>query len=389
MTATPLATVPTRHDRRARFAVAVFFALHGVAAGSWAGRIPWVKEARHLSPAGLGLALMGAAIGGLVSAPLAAWLIGRFGSRAMTRIGGLAMAVSLPLVAFSPTLPTIFASLVLSGAAGGVCDVAMNANGVVVQQHYGRSIMSGLHGVWSLGGLTGSALAGLAAREGLGAPPHLLIAGVTLAVASLAAGFWLTPAPRSEPGKALAWPGRGLLLLGAVVFCGLFAEAAAADWSAVYLRTAADAPQDVAAWGYSAFSLAMAGGRLAGDRLVERVGSAALVRAAALTGAGGLALGLLVPVTPVVIVAFAVLGLGVATVVPLTFSAAGRTPGYDPGTAVAAVATVGYGGWLLAPPVIGFVAQGTSLTFALALVTAMTALIAVPAGALRRGGDQR
>src|SRR3954470_19547886 len=114
----------------------------------------------------------------------------------------------------------------------------------------------------------------------------------------------------------------------------------------------------------------MAVARLAGDRLVERIGSVRLVRVAALTGAVGLAVGLLVPVTPVVIVAFAGLGLGGATVVPLTFSAAGRTPGQDPGTAVAAVATVGYGGWMLAPPVIGFVAQGTSLTFALALVAA-------------------
>jgi MFS family permease len=163
----------------------------------------------------------------------------------------------------------------------------------------------------------------------------------------------------------------------------LAAGAAAADWSAVHLRTAAHAAQDVAAWGYAAFSLAMAGARLAGDRLVERLGSARLVRAAALTGAAGLTLGLLVPVTPVVIVAFAVLGLEMATVVPPTFSAAGSTPGHDPGTAVAAVATVGYGGWMLAPPVIGFVAQGTSLTVALALVAVMTALIAVPADALR------
>ena len=383
MSLTSVATAPIRRDRQARVAVAVCFGLHGVAAGSWAGRIPWVKEVRHLSSAGLGLALMGAAVGGLLSAPLSAWLISRFGSRAMTRIGGVAFAVSVPLVAFSPNLPAIFASLVLFGGSGGVLDVAMNANGVVVQEHYGRSIMSGLHGIWSIGGLVGSGLAGLAAHAGLSAPAHLLIVGVGMGVASLVSGFWLTPAPRSETGKALAWPGRGLLLLGAVIFCGLFAEAAAADWSAVYLRVAVHAPQDVAAWGYAAFSLAMAGARLAGDRLVERIGAVRLVRAAALTGAVGLALGLLVPVTPVVIVAFAVLGLGVATVVPLTFSAAGRTPGQDPGTAVAAVATVGYGGWMLAPPVIGFVAQGTSLTFALALVAAMTALIAVPAGALR------
>jgi MFS family permease len=317
--------------------------------------------------------------------PLAAWLIARLGSRAMTRIGGVLLAVSLPVVAFAPGLPTIFAALLLYGVAGGLLDVAMNAQGVVVQERYGRSIMSGLHGVWSIGGLTGAATAGLAARADMGAPAHLLIVGAALGVVGALAGVWLAPMPPSTTGKVFARPDRGMLLLGAVIFCGLFAEAAAADWSAVYLRTVTDAPPDVAAWGYAAFSLAMAGARLTGDRLVERFGSARLVRAAALTGATGLALGLLVPVTAVVIVAFAVLGLGMATVVPLTFSAAGRTPGRDPGTAVAAVATVGYGGWMLAPPVIGFIAQGTSLTVALALVAVMTALIAVPAGALRSG----
>lgn len=382
MTMTAVAA-PVRRDRQARLAVAVTFGVHGVAAGSWAGRVPWVKEARHLSSAGLGVALMGAAVGGLIAAPLAAWLIARFGSRGMTRIGGITMAVSVSLIAFAPALPTIFIALVLFGATSGVLDVAMNANGVVVQERYGRSIMSGLHGIWSIGGLTGSGLAGLAASAGMGAPTHLLIVGIALGVVSLVSGFWLIPAPRAAAGKVFAIPDRGLVLLGAVIFCGLFAEAAAADWSAVYLHTATDAPQDVAAWGYAAFSLAMAGARLLGDRLVERLGSTRLVRAAALTGAAGLAVGLLVPVTAVVIVAFAVLGIGMATVVPLTFSAAGRTPGHDPGTAVAAVATVGYAGWLLAPPIIGFVAQGTSLTVALTLVTAMTALIAVPAGALR------
>jgi predicted MFS family arabinose efflux permease len=367
--------------------VAVTFGVHGVAAGSWAGRIPWVKDVRHLSSAGLGVALMGAAVGGLLAAPLAAVLISRFGSRAVTRGMGLAMAASLPLVAFAPVLPVIFGALLLFGATASILDVSMNANGVVVQEHYGRSIMSGLHGIWSIGGLTGSVIAGLAAGAGMGAPAHLLMVGVALFVISAVSGVWLTPAPRSAVGKVFARPDRVLLLLGAVIFFGLFAEAAAADWSAVYLHTTAHASQSVAAWGYAAFSLAMAGGRLMGDRLVEWIGSARLVRGAALTGAVGLALGLLVPVTPVVIISFAILGLGMATVVPLTFSAAGSTPGHDPGTAVAAVATVGYGGWMLAPPVIGFVAQGTSLTFALAIVAVITALIAVPAGALRASGS--
>jgi MFS family permease len=384
MALTQVSPAPTRHDRRARFAAALFFALHGVAAGSWAGRIPWVKEVRHLNSAGLGLALMGAAIGGLASLPPAAYLISRFGSRAVTRAGGLLTAVSLPLVAFAPNLPAIFLALVLAGAVGGMLDVAMNAQGVVVQERYGRSIMSGLHGLWSIGGLIGSGAAGLAARADMDAPAHLLIVGVVIGLVSAVAGIWLTPAPPPPAEKVFARPDRALLLLGAVIFCGLFAEAAAADWSAVYLRTAAHAAPDVAAWAYAAFSLAMAAARLTGDRLVGRFGAARLVRAAALTGAAGLTLGLLVPVTAVIIIAFAVLGLGMATVVPLTFSAAGRTPGREPGTAVAAVATVGYGGWMLAPPVIGFVAQATSLTVALGFVAVMTAGIAVFTGALRR-----
>lgn len=363
-------------------AVAAVFALHGVATGNWAARIPWVKEARHLSSADLGGALMGAAVGGLAVMPLAAWLIARFGSRRVTRAGVPAAAAALPLPAFAPGTGTIFLGLVLFGATGALLDVAMNAQGVAVQERYGRSIMAALHGLWSIGGLAGAATAGLVARAGIAAPAHLVVVGVVMAALGSLAGVWLAPAPRAAAGRVFARPDRALLLLGVITFCGLFGESAAADWSAVYLRTAAHATAEVAAWGYAAFSLAMAAGRLSGDRLVGRFGPARITRVAALAGAAGLAVGLATPYVPLIIAGFVLLGLGVATVVPLTFSAAGRTPGHDPGTAVAAVATVGYGGWMVAPPVIGLIAQGTSLTVSLAVVAAMTALIAAPAGTL-------
>ncbi|WP_460351933.1 MFS transporter [Actinoallomurus acanthiterrae] len=385
MSVTSVSTGPTRRDRLARVAVAAVFALHGMAAGSWAARIPWVKEARHLSSADLGLALMGAAIGGLTAMPIAAWLSARVDSRTLTRAMVVAVAVTLPLPAFAVGMPLLFGALFLFGATGGILDVSMNAQGVTVQGRYGRSIMSGLHGLWSIGGLIGSASAGLVARANIAAPAHLLTVGVVIAVVGTLCGTRLIPAPPSAPGKVFARPDRALLVLGVITFCSLFGEAAAADWSAVYLRTVTHTTPDVAAWGYAGFSLSMAAARLVGDRVVERLGAPLVVRAAALIGALGLAVGLLVPVTPVVIVAFILLGLGMATVVPLTFSAAGRTPGRDPGTAVAAVGTVGYGGWMIAPPVIGFVAQATSLTTALALVAIMTALIALPAHALREG----
>lgn len=382
MPASAVPTAPTLRDRRARVAVAAVFALHGAATGSWAARIPWVKEVRHLSSADLGGALMGAAVGGLAAMPVAAWLLARFGSRRVTRAGVLGAAAALPLPAFAPGTETIFVALLLFGATGGLLDVAMNANGVVVQERYGRSIMTALHGLWSIGGLVGAAVAGLVARAGVAAPAHLLAVAAAMAALGSLAGVWLAPAPRAAAGRVFARPDRVLLLLGAITFCGLFGEAAAADWSAVYLRAAAHTTAAVAAWGYGAFSLAMAAGRLAGDRLVGRFGPARIVRTAALGGAGGLAAGLATPYVPLILAGFVLLGLGVATVVPLTFSAAGRTPGHDPGTSVAAVATVGYGGWMIAPPVIGLVAQGTSLTVSLAVVAVMTSLIAVPAGAL-------
>lgn len=382
MPETPATTTPTLRDRRARLAVSAVFALHGAATGSWAARIPWVKEARHLSSADLGGALMGAAIGGLAAMPLAAWLLARFGSRRVTRAGVLAAAAVLPLPAFGPGPGTIFAGLFLFGATGGLLDVAMNANGVAVQERYRRSIMAALHGLWSIGGLTGAAAAGLVARAGVAAPAHLVVVGVVMAVLGTLAGIWLAPTPPAAAARVFARPDRALLLLGLITFCGLFGESAASDWSAVYLRSAAHTTSAVAAWGYAAFSLAMAAGRLAGDRLVGRFGPARVTRVAALIGAAGLAAGLATPYVPLIIAGFVLLGLGVATVVPLTFSAAGRAPGHDPGTAVAAVATVGYGGWMIAPPVIGLVAQGTSLTFSLAVVAVVTALIAIPAGAL-------
>lgn len=385
MTSTPTLVRPAPRDRRARLAVAAIFALHGVTAGSWAARIPWVKEARHLSSADLGIALMGAAIGGLAAMPIAAWLIARLGSRTVTWIGVFVVAAALPLPAFAPDPALIFVGLFLSGGTGALLDVSMNAQGVAVQERYGRSIMAGLHGLWSVGGLAGSATAGLVARGGVGAPAHLLVVGLIVAGFGALCCVWLTPAPPSSTGRVFARPDRALLMLGVITFCGLFAEAAAADWSAVYLRTSAHATSAVAAWGYAAFSLAMAAGRLTGDRLVGRLGPVRVTRTTAVGGAVGLAIALLFPVPAVIIVGFVLLGLGVATVVPLTFSAAGRMPAHEPGTSVAAVATVGYGGWMIAPPVIGFVAQGTSLTVALGLVAVMTALIAVPAGSLRHG----
>lgn len=204
-----------------------------------------------------------------------------------------------------------------------------------------------------------------------------------LAGALLAGRGLLDVAPDPLRSPALAWPRRGLLALGVIGLCSLFVEAAAGDWSAVYLTQRTGASVGVAAAGYAASSVAMAVVRLAGNRTVDRLGPVRTTRIAATVGAVGLAVGLLVPQPVVGAAAFGALGLGVAVLVPLVFSAAGSLPGQDSAQSIAGVATMSYGGWLAAPGIIGLVAQATSLTLALAGVAVLIALVVPLAGALR------
>lgn len=375
---------PQPHIRRARRSVTLMFGLHGLAMGSWAARIPWIQGHLQLSPGALGLALLGTAAGGFVALPGAGWLVGRFGSRPVTRTAMAVVAASLALPALAPDLPVLFVALLVFGGAGGVADVAFNAQGSHVQASYGRTLMPGLHGLWSAGGLVGATAGGLVARAGVGAPAHLAVAAAVVLAGGLLAAPGLLDLPRPPDGSpALAWPRRGLFALGAIGLCSLFAEAAAGDWSAVYLTERTGATAGVAATGYAAFSVAMAVVRLAGNRTVDRLGPVRTTRIAATVGAVGLAVGLLVPDPLVGALAFGALGLGVAVLVPLVFGAAGSLPGRDSAQSIAGVATLSYGGWLAAPGIIGLVAQVTSLTVALAAVAVLVALVVPLAGALR------
>ncbi|MEV0675335.1 MFS transporter [Actinosynnema sp. NPDC050436] len=375
--------LPSEEDRALgpRVALAVVFGCYGIALGSWFARIPWVQSTRGLSAAELAFVLAGAAIGGVAAMPATARLVARWGSRVTTSSAVAVTAITTAAIPHAPSAATLFVVLLSFGAAGGALDVAMNVHAVTVQEHYGRPILSRLHGLWSIGALIGSSTSGAVAEAGVSAPVNLGAAGAVLLVVAVCTRRGLAgvpPRPRTPPGRVFAVPDRSLLVLGATAFCGLFAEAAMADWSAVYLASALRAPEAVAAWGYSAFILAMAVGRFAGDRVAARVGAPRLLRTTTLAGGIALATALLAPTLPVTIAAFAVLGLGVATVLPLTFSAAGRG-GYDLGTSIAALSTAGYTGWLLAPPVIGLVAHTASLQAALATIGLATVLVACTA----------
>ncbi|MCK7625993.1 MFS transporter [Streptomyces sp. RS10V-4] len=381
----PHPPLPHRRLRRARWAVAAVFLVHGSVTGTFATRIPWIQEHTGIPPGQLGLALAFPAIGASLAMPLAGRISHRFGTRTALR-GLLALwTLALALPALSPGLFTLCGALLVYGATSGTADVAMNALGVQTEDRLGRPIMSGLHGMWSAGALLGSAAGTVAAHTGTDARLHL--AGAALVLTALGAlacqgVLDLRTAPEEHPPPRFALPPRSALVIGAIGFCAVFAEGAALDWSAVYLHDRLGTDAGLAAASTTAFSCTMAAARLAGDRVVARFGPVRTVRAGGvLATAGGLLIVTAGRPAPA-LAGFALVGMGIAVVVPLAFAAAGHS-GPAPSQAIAGVATITYTSGLIAPSAIGGIAQATSLTGSFALVTVLTCGLVAGARVLR------
>ncbi|MEW2621845.1 MFS transporter [Streptomyces sp. NPDC048106] len=371
--------------RRARYAVAAVFAVHGAVTGSFATRVPWVQDHASLGAGRLGFALAFTAFGASCAMPLAGRISHRFGSRNALR-GLIALwTLSLVLPALAPNLPALCLAMFVYGACAGMADVAMNALGVEVERRLGRSVMSGLHGMWSAGALTGSAAGTLAAHLGADARVHFLLASAVLTVLGVLACAWvldIQPAEDEEPPPRFALPPRSALLIGMVGFCAVFAEGASMDWSAVFLRDRLDSSAGLAAASTTGFMLTMAVARIAGDALVNRFGAVRTVRAGGVLAVLGGLLVVLAGHPAVAMGGFALMGLGIAIVVPLCFAAAGHA-GPNPSQAIAGVATITYTSGLIAPSLIGGVAQATSLVVSFGVVTALACGLALCAGVLR------
>jgi predicted MFS family arabinose efflux permease len=273
---------------------------------------------------------------------------------------------------------------VLFGASNGSMDVAMNTQGVAVERRYGRPILNSFHACYSLGGLAGALLGGLVAASGIAPLPHFLSVALFSAILILSVTRLLLPAQTEAQGKggAFAFPTRALLALGLVAFCVVLGEGAMADWSAIYLTSSLHTGAGLAAAGYAAFSVVMALGRCVGDRLTARLGPMAMVRLGGLVASVGLTLALTGLWVPIAILGFGLVGAGFSVLFPLTLSAAGRTSKQASGTAIAAVATCGYMGFLVGPPVIGFIADALSLRIALGMVVVLSLLATVSARAV-------
>jgi MFS family permease len=371
--------------RRARIAVALTFAVHGAVTGTFATRIPWIADHLRTDVGGLGVALLFGSVGAITVMPFAGRFTHRVRARRLVPVLMVMWCLAVIVPALAPNVPAMCAAMFLYGATAGAADVAMNAQGVAVEQAAGRSIMSGLHGMWSLGGLIGSGVGVLAAHADLAAPLHFVLVGTALAIVAVAVSPGLLNAvSEADDAPAFALPSRPVLLIALVAFAAVFAEVASSDWAAVYLTDVAHAGPAVAAVAFSGFAATMAAVRLIGDKVVDRFGPVRTVQAGGVAATAGALVVALARTPALAIAGFALIGVGVAVVVPLAFTAAGDA-GPRPGQQIAGVATIAYGAGMAAPASIGGIAQVSSLSTALYLVAALSALLILGAPTLRRG----
>lgn len=364
--------------RTPRLAVIAMFFLNGALLGFWASRIPAIAASHSLTPNLLGLLLLCLAAGAIVSFPLAGSMADSYGAAPVTRVIAVAYCAALVALALAPSLPLLAAALFLFGMAHGAMDVAMNTWAAEVERAAGKPMMASFHAMFSLGAGTAAALGYLAVKNGTSVPLHFTTASLTFGTITVALAATPWQSPRSTPQKTslFAFPKGALALVGLIAFASAMGEGAVADWGAVFLNSTVGTTEAQATLGYSAFSIAIFAMRLAADHLIRTFGpvrtartSGALACIGVLTAASaqGLAQALL---------GFGLMGLGYAVLFPLAFSRAAADTNTTPGRAIASVATLGYGGLLLGPPVIGFIAQYTSLRLAL-LVLAALALLAI------------
>ncbi|MEV5498813.1 MFS transporter [Nonomuraea fuscirosea] len=367
-------------------AIASVFLVHGAVAGSLSTRIPWLQEHFGLDPRVLGLVLLCTPIGAFVGMPMAGRLAYRIGSRTATRLLIALWCAALALPALSPSAPGLFIAFLLFGAAAGMSDVTMNAHAVVLERRLGRPIMSGLHGMWAVGSLAAAGLGALAAQAGVDARAHLTAIAAVLVLIGARTGRGLLaddrgPATGPAP-RRFALPARAIALIGVVGFCATFAEGASANWSAVYITAVTDAGPGVGAAGYTVFMFCMAGTRLLGDRVIRLLGPVRTVRISGAVAALGGLIVVLSRTPALAVTGFALLGLGVAVIVPLAIAAAGNKSA-TPGEGVAGVATITYLSGLVAPAVTGWVAGGLSYPAAFAVITGVVVLLTLLAPAVR------
>ena len=365
---------------KARLAISFIFLTNGMGFASIAPHLPWLQNKFQLTESEMGLLLLCHAIGAVTMMLFAGRVIHSFGSRLPVIVGGCLLILLLPLIFWLDQIQVIIIALIIAGAGIGTMDVAMNAQAVMVENGLEKPIMSSFHGVWSLGAMTGGATATFALTIGFKPLQHVVFSSFILMLILGVSSFSMIPSGQEEKAEKtplLLKPSGKVLSLGLLCLLGMVAEGTAVDWSAIYSSSVLGASPSQAALTFTIFTMTMMIGRLTGDWVILKLGRVQLIRYTSLLGAVGLGVGLFLGTTFSAWLGFACLGFGLSNIVPIMFGQASRIPGVAAGTGIAGVATLGYCGFLLGPPTIGFLAELIGLQGALGLIVIFCLILGV------------
>ncbi|MFT7721317.1 MAG: MFS transporter [Roseateles sp.] len=377
----PRALAAAGHALRAQFFVL------GLLFATWGVHVPTVKARYGLGEQALALAMLASGVGALLALAQAGRIVGRFGPRAVAAAMGVACCASIACLLAWPVYGALLAVMLAFGVTGSLLDVALNTEASEIERQADRPLMSGFHGMFSLGGMAGAGLGSAALAAGIAPQAHLAAATALGAATVLLSSRLMLPLRPDAAGTdhPLSLPRGPLLLLGVLASMGLIAEGAMYDWSVLFMRQERGSAAGTAALAYASFSGAMAAGRFAGDRVRARTSPTRLMRASGLLAAAGMLLALALPSPAAALAGFALVGLGLSNVVPVLFSAAARAPGVSPAHGIAAVSGAGYLGMMAGPPLIGLIAEHASLATGLLVVVAFAVFMALAARRALRG----
>ncbi|AMQ56478.1 MFS transporter [Algoriphagus sanaruensis] len=353
-----------------RVAVGSLFFFVGLCFASWASRIPDIQSKFDLSEGELGSMLLFLPIGSLIGLPIAGWAVHRFGSRVVILVGGVIYALTLPLIGLSPSSWVLIPVLVTYGMLGNTMNISLNTQALDLEDQMGKNILASFHGLWSLAGFTGAGIgAGMIFLNMTPAEHFGVITLISLLILFVAKGYIIKEEKVSEGGGlVLKKPDALLLRVGMIAFLGMMSEGCMFDWSGVYFKKVVLAEPELVVLGYVAFMGAMASGRFFTDKLADRYTKVAVIQVSGFLILTGLLTAVFLPVVWSATLGFLLVGLGVASIVPLSYGIAGRSKLYSPSVALAMVSTISFFGFLLGPPMIGFVAELFDLKVSFALV---------------------
>jgi MFS family permease len=367
---------------RVRLATSLFFFGMGFCFSTWASRIPDIKSMLHLGEAELGTMLFALPIGQLFAMPISGKVVTKYGSRKISILGLLFYGLCLTLLGFAKVDWQLAAGLFLFGFFGNFCNIAVNTQGVYTQQLFDKPIIGSFHGSWSLAGFCGALVGLLMLAFKLSPLQHFAVALSFVIIIVLANYKFIIKAKSRQQEEKSSYsffskPDATLLWLGVICFCGMASEGIMFDWSGVYFKEIVKAPGALVVLGYTTFMISMASGRFLSDFLVHKFGPKKVLIISGLVISSGLYMAVFLPYLVPCMIAFMLVGFGVSNMVPIIFNIAGNNENVPPGIALTVVTSISFLGFLIGPPLIGFIAEMTSLKYSFAIIGVFGVLISV------------